>query len=214
MHTNLEETLRDWGVELGNDIVVEEQLQLFAGPQLGVQPVVTRYGSHPITDELGSEPTMFTMARSVRSLDDSDGIVELATTGPTSWAETDIDAFVERREVQLDDSVDREGPIALAAARTFDTEDESAEGRLVVIGDADFVRNRYVAEFFNADFFLNAVNWLVGEEGFITIDRKLPRASSVSMTLDTFANFRFASLFLLPEAILLVGILGWWRRRT
>ena len=214
VHTNLEETLRDWGVELGNDIVVEEQLQLFAGPQLGVQPVVTRYGSHPITDELESEPTMFTMARSVRSLDDSDGIVELATTGPTSWAESDIDAFVERREVQLDESVDREGPIALAVARTFDTEDESAEGRLVVIGDADFVRNRYVAEFFNADCFLTAVNWLVGEEGFITIDRKLPRASSVSMTLDTFANFRFASLFLLPEAILLVGILGWWRRRT
>ena len=214
VHSNLEETLTGWGVELGDDIVVEEQLQHFAGPQLGVQPVVTRYGSHPITDELGSEPTIFTLARSVRSVDDSDGLIELATTGATSWAETDIDAFVERREVQLDESVDRSGPIAIAAARTFDSEDEGQEGRLVVIGDADFARNRYVAEFYNADFFLNAVNWLVGEESFITIDRKLPRASSVSMTLETFANFRFASLFLFPEAILLVGILGWWRRRT
>ena len=214
VHSNLEQMLSSWGVELGNDIVVEEQLQLFAGPQLGVQPVVTSYGSHPITDELGNEPTIFTLARSVRSVDASNGIVELATTGATSWAETDLDAFVDRREVQLDDSVDRSGPIALAVARTFDTEDEGREGRLVVIGDADFARNRYIAEFFNADFFLNAVNWLVGEENFITIDRKLPRASSVAMTLEAFANFRFAALFLLPEAILLAGILGWWRRRT
>jgi len=83
-----------------------------------------------------------------------------------------------------------------------------------VIGDADFARNRYVAEFFNADFFLNVVNWLIGEEDFITIERSLPRASSVGMTLETFANFRFAALFLFPEAILLTGILGWWRRRT
>lgn len=83
-----------------------------------------------------------------------------------------------------------------------------------MIGDADFARNRYVAEFFNADFFLNAIDWLVGEESFITIDRKLPRASSVSMTREAFANLRFALLFLLPEAILVAGILGWWRRRT
>ena len=214
VQSNLEETLSSWGVELGDDIVVEEQLQLFAGPQLGVQPVVTRYGSHPITDELGSEPTIFTLARSVRAADESDGVVELATTGATSWAETDIDAFVDRREVHLDADVDRSGPIALAAARTFDVEGEAAEGRLVVIGDADFARNRYVAEFFNADFFLNTINWLVGEENFITIDRKLPRASSVSMTREAFANLRFALLFLLPEAILVAGILGWWRRRT
>lgn len=216
VHSNLEGTLSSWGIEMGNDIVVEEQLQLFAGPQLGVQPVVTRYGAHPITDDLGSEPTMFTLARSVRSAEDSDGVVELATTGEGSWAETDIDSFSERREVQLDESADRPGPIALAVARSLapEPESENPEGRLVVVGDADFARNRYVSEFFNADFFLNAVNWLVGEEGFITIDRKLPRASSVTMTLQAFSNFRFVSLFLFPEAILLAGILGWWRRRT
>ncbi len=216
VYTNLEETLVGWGVQLGNDIVVEEQLQLFAGPQLGVQPIVTRYGVHPITEQLGAEPTLFTMARSVRAADDSDGMVELATTGATSWAETDIDAFAESHEVQLDEGVDRPGPIALAVAGTVAGGDDSEgpEGRLVVIGDADFARNRYVSEFFNADFFLNSVNWLVGEESFIRIERKLPRASSVRMTRETFANFRFVSLFVLPEAILLVGVLGWWRRRT
>lgn len=216
VESNLEDTLGGWGIELGDDIVVEEQLQLFAGPQLGVQPIVTRYGEHPITEALGAEPTMFTLARSVRAVDDLGGFVELATTGATAWAETNIDAFAERREVQLDEAVDRPGPISLAVARTFAAEEDPGdpEGRLVVIGDADFARNRYVAEFFNADFFLNVVNWLIGEEEFITIERSMPRASSVGMTLETFASFRFAALFLFPEAILLAGILGWWRRRT
>lgn len=216
VQTNLEATLVSWGVELGNDIVVEEQLQLFAGPQLGVQPIVTRYGTHPITDALKSEPTLFTLARSVRAVDDADGVVELAMTGATSWAESDLDAFSERREVQLDESADRKGPIALAVARVFARDEDSGgrEGRLVVVGDADFARNRYVSEFYNADFFLNAVNWLVGDESYITIERTLPRASGVNMTLETFANFRFLSLFVLPEAILLIGILAWWRRRT
>ena len=49
---------------------------------------------------------------------------------------------------------------------------------------------------------------------FATIDRKRPRVASVSMTLEQFADFRFLALFALPEAILLLGVVSWWRRRT
>jgi len=123
--------------------------------------------------------------------------------------------FLEQSMVGKDAS-DRPGPVALAMARTFEAAeaDEGAEGRLVVVGDSDFARNRYFAEFYNQDFLINAVNWLVGEEAFITIERKLPRASVVTLSPEEFSNFRYLSLFVLPEAILLWGILLWWRRRT
>ena len=71
-----------------------------------------------------------------------------------------------------------------------------------------------MAKVYNADFFLNIANWLVGEEGFITIDRKTPRASMAQMTRQQFATFQYVSLFFLPEAILLAGIISWWRRRS
>ena len=87
-------------------------------------------------------------------------------------------------------------------------------GRIVVIGDSDFVRNRYVSQLYNADLFLNAVNWVVGEEAFITIDRKLPRASIAVLTNQQFQTFRYLSMFVAPELILLAGIAVWWRRRT
>ncbi|MCP4004756.1 MAG: GldG family protein [bacterium] len=213
--SNLEEQVLSWGIELGSDILVEKQLQLFGGPKLGVQPVVNTYGAHAITEKLRGQPTVFQMARSVRASDDASGVVELAMTSGASWAETDLEEFATQRTVKLDPDKDRVGPIALAAARTFEVEgDAAAEGRLIVVGDSDFARNRYVSEFFNGDLVLNMANWLVGEEKFATIERKMPRASNIGMSVEQFANFRFLSLFFLPEAILMLGVVNWWRRRT
>jgi ABC-type uncharacterized transport system involved in gliding motility auxiliary subunit len=210
---NLQAQVREWGIELGDDVIVDQQIQLFAGPKLGVQPIVNEYGSHPITEDMQGRPTLFQLARSVRAADGAD-VVLLAKTGKASWAETDLERFSNESRVELNEE-DERGPVALAAALTLpQQEGAEREGRLVVVGDYDFATNRYVAEFFNADLLLNMINWLVGEEQFISIDRKLPRASRAAMTIDQFRNFRFLSLFVLPEAILLAGLLVWWRRRT
>ena len=219
--SGLEDQVRAWGVELGSDIIVDQQIQLFAGPQLGVQPVVTDYGVHAITQKLrgGSSPTLFNLARSVRAVEGEgrDGVVELVRTGQSSWAESDVETFVAEGRVGLDPAADRAGPVPLAVALELDAageDDPEAKGRIVVVGDADFARNRYIAEFFNIDLFLNAISWLVGEEGFITIERKTARASSVLMTSTQVATFQYLGIFVLPELVLLIGLLSWSRRRT
>jgi ABC-type uncharacterized transport system involved in gliding motility auxiliary subunit len=216
MNTNLEGQLAKWGVELGSEIVVEEQLQLFAGPLLGVQPVVKTYGAHPITEKLGENPTVFRLARPVRKAPGADvTLTELATTSPKSWGETDVAGLLASKPVALDPGQDKPGPLAIAVAREWSPpEGKKRGGRLVVVGDSDFMRNRYVTQFYNGDFFLNSASWLTGSEEFATIDRKRPRVASVSMTLEQFADFRFLALFALPEAILLLGVVNWWRRRT
>jgi ABC-type uncharacterized transport system involved in gliding motility auxiliary subunit len=216
MNTNLEGQLLKWGVELGSEIVVEEQLQLFAGPQLGVQPVVQAYGAHPITEKLVGNPTVFRLARPVRKAPGADvTLTELATTSDKSWGETDVAGLLASKPVGLDPGQDTPGPLAIAVARSFSPpEGKTRGGRLVVIGDSDFMRNRYVTQFYNGDLFLNTASWLTGSEEFATIDRKLPRVASVNLTLEQFADFRFLALFALPEAILLLGVVSWWRRRT
>ena len=214
IRTNLADQLYKWGIALGDDVIVDQQVTLFAGPQVGVQPIVVSYGFHDVTRKMGGNPTLFNVARSVRRAEGANGgdFVELASTGTASWAETDTERFRHESVVAKDDA-DRAGPIAIAAAQTL-TSEGGREGRLIVVGDSDFGRNRYFAQFFNQDLLVNMVNWLVGEEAFITIDRKLPRTSTIAMTREQFSNFRYLSLFVLPEAILLWGILLWWRRRT
>jgi ABC-type uncharacterized transport system involved in gliding motility auxiliary subunit len=214
--TNLEAQLAKWGVALEPEIIVEQQLQLFAGPQLGVQPVVTSYGAHPVTEKLEGQPTVFRLARPVRKVDGSDAnLVDLATTSAESWGETDVQGLLASKPVGLDAAVDRAGPLAIAVAREFSPPEGKTRGaRLVVVGDSDFMRNRYVTQMYNGDLFLNMTSWLTGSEDFATIDRKRPRVASLNMTIEQFADFRFLALFALPEAILLLGVINWWRRRT
>ncbi len=211
----LEEQVKAWGVVLGKDVVVDQQIQLFAGPQVGIEPVVLSYGSHPVTEKLRGQITTFYLARSLAAAESGSGVVELASTGEGSWGESDVERFVKESVVGLDDG-DRKGPIPIAMARSFPQEgaEKKREGRLVVVGDSDFSRNRYITSAANGDLLLNMVGWLVGEEHFISIERKIPRASSVALTNEQFYNFRYLSLFVLPEALLLGGILVWWRRRS
>jgi ABC-type uncharacterized transport system involved in gliding motility auxiliary subunit len=214
--SNLEAQLREWGVELGNDVIVDQEIALFMGPSLGVQAVVTQYGDHPVTAKMERRPTSFQLARSVRPAEGAGAEVEtLASTGSSAWAESDVEQFSKKEAmVAFDAASDLAGPVSLAVARSFAIDGSEDEGRLVVIGDADFARNRHVADLYNVDLLLNTVSWLVGEESFITIDRKQPRVSTAVMTATELATFRYLSIFVLPEAIVLLGILAWWRRRS
>lgn len=212
--SGLEETLLGWGIVTGDDVIVDETVDLFAGPRLGIQAVVASYGDHPSTEKMEGLATLFRFARSVRLAPGTDG-VELLMTGPRAWAESDVAQFQEAEpRVKLDPEVDRPGPLSIGVARTFAVDvDEQDEGRLVVVGDADFARNAFVGSAANADLLINLVNWLAGQEQFITIERKLPRASTALLSTTQVATFRYLALFGLPEAVLLLGILGWWRRR-
>jgi ABC-type uncharacterized transport system involved in gliding motility auxiliary subunit len=214
--SNLEGQLAKWGIEAGPEVIVEQQLQLFAGPSLGVQPVVTKYGAHPITDKLNGQPTVFRLARPVRRVQGSDAnVTELAITSPQSWAESDVKDLLASKPVSLDPAKDRAGPLAIAVAREWKPSDGAKRGgRLVVVGDSDWFRNRYVTQYFNGDLFLNMTSWLTGTEEFATIDRKRPRVATVNLTQEQFSNFQFLALFALPEAILLLGVVNWWRRKT
>jgi hypothetical protein len=44
--------LSSWGAKLGNDIVLDQEVRLFEGPRVGMQPLAKEYGAHPITQEL------------------------------------------------------------------------------------------------------------------------------------------------------------------
>jgi ABC-type uncharacterized transport system involved in gliding motility auxiliary subunit len=223
--------LAKWGVKVGSNVVVDQVFRLFYGPTLGVDPVVADYGAHDITNEFQGQ-TLYHMARSVdleEPLPDGVAGVSLVKTSASSWAETDLDRFFEKSEVARSDE-DLSGPVSIAVALTVqakkaageeagkvETEkDEAAEGRearLVVFGDADFLNNEYLSRMYNADLFLNTINWLAEEEALISIRPKATRGSRVLMTPKETRDIFYLSVLILPEALLLFGLAVWWRRR-
>lgn len=206
-----------WGVDAGNDVVVDQVTRLFAAPALGVSPLVQNYGAHPITKDF-KERTIFPMTRSVTPAakpKEGETVTPLAMTSDTSWAETDIDGIFKRQEAKLDPS-DKRGPIDVADAiqTTQSKAGAGKETRIVVIGSTDAGDNQWVGQLFNRDFFVNSADWLSGEENQISIRPRQLRSSRFRLTAEQFTIVFILSVLLLPELLLIAGIVVWWERRN
>jgi ABC-type uncharacterized transport system involved in gliding motility auxiliary subunit len=222
--TDLVDDLRGWGVDVGDDVIVDRKLALFGR---ATTPFAGSYDpAHPITKDL-RETTLFHVARSVRPVAQADGaITELVFTGDSSWAERDLDRFFGESVAELDDA-DLKGPVSLAVAGTLDLSPtqgaEPAAGeaaaagakqaRIAVYGDSDFASNELLEAYRNRDLFLNTVNWLLGDVEAIAIRPNRSRASRFQLSQEQFMTIRSLSLFVLPEAIGMLGVLTWWSRR-
>jgi len=216
----MDEFLAKWGVKVGNNVVVDQVFRLFYGPSLGVDPVVASYGNHEITREFEGQ-TLFHMAQSVDLTEPLPGGVigvSLVKTSASSWAETDLERFFSKSEVARSEE-DLGGPVSLAVALTVEAKetaedaDDKKEARLVVFGDAAFIDNEYIHKMYNADLFLNTINWLAEEEELISIRPKTTRGSRVLMTPKETRDIFYMSVLILPEILLLFGLAIWWRRR-
>ena len=215
--------LGQWGVQVGNDVIVDEQLQLLKGRTFTLTPFVTTYGAHPITEELsrrGNALTTYGMSRSVEPQTDGKvGVtpVSLAQTSPNAWAETDLESIFQRQTARLDES-DRKGPISLAVAVTANLKEmgmtQESTSRLVVFGDTVFANNQYIGQYFNRDLLLNSIGWLIGEEGLLSIRSRSIRASRVQFTAEQGTAIFYLSVLVLPELLLIAGLAVWWRRAS
>jgi ABC-type uncharacterized transport system involved in gliding motility auxiliary subunit len=214
-NTNLYDLLQAWGITLGDDVVVDQQLAVFGQ---ATTPMAGEYdGSHPIT-ALMREPTLFPMVRSVEI--DAAAAADysvIARTGRESWAERDLEGWRKngRAEYGPDDLL---GPVPIAVAgqpRVASEADQAlaAAGRLVVIGDSDFATNEFIDALRNRDLFVNSINWLAGDIEQISVRPNVSRASSFQMSQQEFRTIQSLSLFVLPEAIAVLGVVTWWLRR-
>lgn len=225
--TNLYALLEEWGVLMGDDVVVDRALAVFGQ---ATTPIAQEYdGSHPITAPL-REPALFPMVRSIELVEATAARFSvLAKTGEESWAERDLEGWRASGRAEYDE-LDVMGPVGIAvagsvraagippAAHNVHGSDETdaepvAEGRLVVFGDSDFASNETLDALRNKDLFVNSVNWLAGDLSQITVRPNVSRASSFQMSQDEFRRIQYLSLFVLPEAIAVFGVLTWWLRR-
>jgi len=206
--------LAGWGVALGEDIVVDRALALFGR---AVSPMAGRYDpAHAITATLRdprTDPVVFHEVRSVRA-DGEGSFSEIVSTGESSWAERDLARLDGAGEAAVDPE-DLVGPVPVMVAGTPAVAEpaEGAEPRLVVVGDSDFATNELLDAGRNRDLFLNAANWLIGDVEAIAIRPNTARASRFEPTAEQFHAIRTASLFILPEAIAVLGVFTWWSRR-
>lgn len=210
--------MNGFGITVGEDVIVDKMSRMVGGDFL--VPLVSQYVTeHPVTDKF-DQPTFFPVARSVQpSVDETAGleVVPLALSGSGSWAETNLEAL-EKGEAAFESETDLAGPICLAVAveEKMKPEDDIAQqGRMVVVGDSDFLTNAYVDLSGNKDLALNVVQWLVKDDRFISIRAKQPEFKPLFInptqrwTLVSVALVGFPGLFFLIGAARI-----FWRQKA
>ncbi|MBE0712953.1 MAG: hypothetical protein IH583_11265, partial [Candidatus Aminicenantes bacterium] len=217
--------------KLENDIVVDTVSRLLGGDYF--MPVVSEYETHAITDKFGYA-TFFPFARSVEigeAKPEGATLTALAKTSPNSWSERQLD----QKEVKFTPDKDKQGPISLAVVSSFKTkaaepspapgeptpaeaaakpEAAEKEARIAVVGDSDFAKNRYCGVSGNGNFFLNIANWLTEEADLIAIQPKTQTPRTIQLTPSQGRLLFLVSVFILPLAVLLLGLSVWLRRRS
>jgi ABC-type uncharacterized transport system involved in gliding motility auxiliary subunit len=224
---------REFGIEVGTDVVIEPELRLFTGPVLNVQPQVVNFKSHAVTADFSPRtPVVLVTASSVKQAPTAPSVGTVSVlmeTGEQAWGETNVQGLFDpvNPEVSFSALEDHKGPVPLAAvyehevAASADNGGETAEPkfekrtRVVVFGDSDWIRNGSFRQFFNRDLVLAAVNWSSAEEGGLALEaRSLDDGKPRSPIADDVVRNIFFTSFILPELFLLLGLAIWWQRRT
>jgi ABC-type uncharacterized transport system involved in gliding motility auxiliary subunit len=239
----LEALLKEWGITLGHDLVIDISGM---GQLLGTgadTPVVASYPQHQVTENFDLL-TAFPLAQSVRGVAGTElGLAlteNVINTSERSWSEADVKSLATGGKVSLDEkSGDQRGPITIALSLAMDAPDapapaadaaaaKPAEGakpgekpeapkkpqmRIMVVGDADFASNAAAGVQGNADLFVNMNNWLTQQEDLISIHARDAGDRRVTMTADQQRRVLWLSLLFIPGLILGSGVYNWWQRR-
>jgi len=223
--TNLIALAHDWGVLVGNNIVVDVSgMGRLLGTDASV-PVAANYPSHPITARF-TLMTAYPLAREASPI--AGGVNgHIAQTfiesSPRSWAETDIKELLTTGKVSLDEAKgDKKGPIAIASAVSATApsatppkpdEGPKPETRVAVMGDSDFAANAGLGIQGNRDLFMNVIGWLSQQENLISIRPKEADDRRITLTATQQANITWLSLLIIPGFVFGTGVYTWWRRR-
>ena len=224
--TNLIALAKEWGVDVGNDYVLDQSGvgQMFgAGPQV---PIAMTYPPHAITTGGFNMMTAFELARSVTPISGGTNghtAQPVAQTSQRSWAESNLkDLLVSHTAKPEFDKGDKAGPITLIAAASAPVADTPAgaapdapkpETRVVVAGDSDFASNYMLGFQGNRDMFSNTVNWLAQQEDLIAIRPRDAEDRRIQLTADQGERIFYLTVFIIPGLLFLNGIRVWWRRR-
>lgn len=205
MGGDLVSLLKDYGIEVENDIVIDPSSKVVGGGD--VAPIVAQYPNHGITDNFRLA-TIFPFSRSI-NVTSKDNVTNklIANTSQFSWSERNLSLF-DQGIAQQDDG-DKPGPLGVAEVSEI-----GEKSKVAVFGSADFVSNRFFGFSGNSDLFLNTVHWIVGDENLISIRPKVAEGGKLTITQNQLTVIFMVTVVLLPAIVLFTGVGVWLKRRN
>ncbi len=199
-------------IEFLPGIIVDPNSQLMGLNRVDFA-LVGEYPHHPVTQSLGSL-SLFPQAQALEFHGDDGWQQQVFLQSDTrSWNETGE----LRGEIFHGDHDDEsQGPlkIGLTLARSqHDSEGGLYEQRIAVVGDADFLSNRYLGNGSNLEIGVNLLNWLSHDDQLIAISPRPAPDTRLELSQAEQIGIAVFFLILLPLGLLGSGLRIWLKRR-
>jgi ABC-type uncharacterized transport system involved in gliding motility auxiliary subunit len=235
IRTGLEPVVREFGVILDDDIVIDEASHFWTDVS---SPAVTDYNRHEITRDLP-----LTFYPGARSLSPTPQRVPGTSVRPVVNSSKSSYGGTNRDRVEFNKEKDQAGPLTIMVAVnrkpefidsteavTGDHKSKNADrpspllpesetaarlknSRVIVVGDSDFATNSFFHILGNGTLFLNAVNYLAAQENLIGLEPRTFDLPRVNLSNRQMKGTLFLSIILIPALMAVIGIVVWWRRR-
>jgi ABC-type uncharacterized transport system involved in gliding motility auxiliary subunit len=220
--TGLDPVLREYGILLDDDIVIDEASHFWADMSA---PAASDYNRHQVTRDLPL--TFFPGARSLSPTTErvpGTSVVPLINSSRRSWSQrsrTRVE-FVEGRDVTgprtlmvvaLRRPVTAEAAELLRPAAGAEQGNDARRSRIAVVGDSDFATNSFFHIMGNGALFTNTISYLAAQESLIGIQPRSHDLPRVNLTNRQMKGTFFLSVVLVPAALAVIGCAVWWKQR-
>ena len=218
VNSGAEPLMNPWDVRLTDDMVVDLQDHLATADPTALY--VTRFSQdQPIGKGMGSLAAVLPTARRVAiNLKGANPHVFTHSFMHTSGNGWSVLRKPGERDLRIDRERDKRGPISLGVAcerlqPSSEPGQAPLQGRMVVIGDSDFVANQYVDMAGNLNLALNCVDWLAGRQDLIAVRPKVVETRVMSLTRSQTQGVFWLSVVMVPGVFVLIGLATLIRRR-
>lgn len=172
-----------WRVGLtGNVLVDVERVGSRQGVGARTVAVQDGYGDHETVRSLKGVTTVFPMVQPLAMVGEPDSAITgaiILKSSQKTWAENDPATRFSGTPHFNRDS-DQQGPLPFGMVLELALgQDRQHPGRMVVIGNSEFLNNATIKLVGNRDLLLNAVGWLAREEGLINLRGRDPLSQPV-----------------------------------
>jgi ABC-2 type transport system permease protein len=206
------------GVRIDKDVLVELDRARLLTPSPVEALLVSSYGPSPVVRSLAAlrAPVVMQLAR---TLGVSQGAEVLISASDQAYGESKLGQLTAGDDLAPGDG-DQRGPVHVAAA--VDTrpdkqgEPKQLGGRLVVIGDSDWLQPELLqqAQLANVDLLAGVTGYLTERDTLISIAPRKIDAQAMMITEEGLFGVFLRVVLLMPLAALVLGVGVWWQRRA
>ncbi len=171
--------------------------------------LVNNYANHPVSKAIPSV-TVFPGTVALQSNDkqaSSWTITDLLKTQKDTWIDTDT--VHQSPSTHPEHTLSGPFTIGYLLEREYDGHSQ----RIAIIGDSDFVTNRYLGNAGNLDLAMSLINWLMNQDTMITVPAKTTIDQQLTLSKIQSLLIGIGFLFVIPLLLLMIGLIIWNRRR-